>query len=236
MLKMFGVAKTYTTDTIQTQALQSFNLEIEQGEFISIVGPSGSGKTTFLNILGLLEPPCKGQYQLDGKSILSLSDRQKSRLRNAKIGFIFQSFNLIPELSVYDNVEVPLRYRSLCAKERKSRVMVMLEKVGLTSRAHHKPHQLSGGQQQRAAIARALVGEPAIVLADEPTGNLDSSKAQEIMSLLESFNNQGTTVLMVTHDPNLAMRAKRTIEIRDGILKERSGKHYAARWRTEAIG
>ncbi|OCQ20035.1 ABC transporter ATP-binding protein [Pseudoalteromonas luteoviolacea] len=235
MLKMSGVAKAYTTDTIQTQALQPFDLDVEQGEFIAVVGPSGSGKTTFLNILGLLEDPCEGQYYLDGEAVLQLKDRQKSRLRNSKIGIIFQSFNLLPELSVYDNVEVPLRYRSLSAKERKNRVMTVLDKVGLTSRAHHKPHQLSGGQQQRAAIARALVGEPTIVLADEPTGNLDSSKAEEIMSLLQSFNSHGTTILMVTHDPILAMRAKRTIEIRDGVLKERSGKHYAARWRTEAI-
>ncbi|MCF2856437.1 ABC transporter ATP-binding protein [Pseudoalteromonas sp. SMS1] len=234
MLSMSEVVKSYTTDTIHTQALQPFNLDIQQGDFISVVGPSGAGKTTFLNIIGLLEVPCYGRYLLDGESVLAFSDKQKARLRNTKIGYIFQSFNLIPELNIYDNVEVPLRYRKLSAKLRKHRVLCALEAVGLASRADHKPHQLSGGQQQRAAIARAIVGNPSILLADEPTGNLDSTKSEEIMSILMALNRQGMTLLMVTHDPTLAMRAQRTIEIRDGILKERSVKHYAARWRTES--
>ncbi|TQF71817.1 ABC transporter ATP-binding protein [Pseudoalteromonas luteoviolacea] len=235
MLKMSEVVKSYATDTIQTQALQPFNLEIQQGEFISVVGPSGAGKTTFLNILGLLEEPCRGHYLLDGEPVLTFSDSRKAKLRNTKIGFIFQSFNLIPELSVYGNVELPLRYRRLPANTRKHRVLKTLKAVGLINRANHKPYQLSGGQQQRAAIARALVGEPSILLADEPTGNLDSVKSEEIMSLLLDINRQGTTLLMVTHDPVLALKAQRTIEIRDGILKERCARHYAARWRVESL-
>ncbi|KZW99084.1 ABC transporter ATP-binding protein [Pseudoalteromonas luteoviolacea] len=220
MLKMSNVAKIYVTDTVKTQALQPFNLEIEAGEFVSVVGPSGSGKTTFLNITGLLEGYTEGSYYLNNQDVTNLSDTQKSRLRNEQVGFIFQSFNLIPELNVFDNVEMPLRYRSFSAKERKQRVVDALTKVGLASRQAHYPQQLSGGQQQRVAIARALAGSPSFLLADEPTGNLDSNMADGIMSLLKDINASGTSILMVTHDLEQAHQADRIIEIKDGVLTE----------------
>ncbi|KZN50252.1 ABC transporter ATP-binding protein [Pseudoalteromonas luteoviolacea] len=220
MLKMRGVAKSFITDTIKTQALQPFDLEIKQGEFVAVVGPSGSGKTTFLNIAGLLEEHSEGQYFLDEKETTGLSDKQKSSLRNQKIGFIFQSFNLIPELNLFDNVEMPLRYRDFNAKERSERVLNALEQVGLAGRKSHYPQQLSGGQQQRVAIARALAGSPSFLLADEPTGNLDSKMADGIMSLLKDINKQGTSILMVTHDMEQAQQAGRIVEIRDGHLSE----------------
>ncbi|KZN58802.1 ABC transporter ATP-binding protein [Pseudoalteromonas luteoviolacea] len=220
MLKMSNVAKIYVTDTVKTQALQPFNLEIEAGEFVSVVGPSGSGKTTFLNITGLLEGYTEGSYYLNNQDVTNLSDTQKSRLRNEQVGFIFQSFNLIPELNVFDNVEMPLRYRSFSAKERKQRVVDALTKVGLASRQAHYPQQLSGGQQQRVAIARALTGSPSFLLADEPTGNLDSNMADGIMSLLKDINASGTSILMVTHDLEQAHQADRIIEIKDGVLTE----------------
>ncbi|MCF6438184.1 ABC transporter ATP-binding protein [Pseudoalteromonas luteoviolacea] len=220
MLKMRGVAKSFITDTIKTQALQPFDLEIKQGEFVAVVGPSGSGKTTFLNIAGLLEEHSEGQYFLDEKETTGLSDKQKSSLRNQKIGFIFQSFNLIPELNLFDNVEMPLRYRDFNAKERSERVLNALEQVGLAGRKFHYPQQLSGGQQQRVAIARALAGSPSFLLADEPTGNLDSKMADGIMSLLKDINKQGTSILMVTHDMEQAQQAGRIVEIRDGHLSE----------------
>ncbi|KZN36731.1 phosphonate ABC transporter ATP-binding protein [Pseudoalteromonas luteoviolacea S2607] len=220
MLKMRGVAKSFITNTVKTQALQPFNLDIEQGDFVSVVGPSGSGKTTFLNIAGLLEDYSEGQYYLDGRDVTGLSDSHKSSLRNQKIGFVFQSFNLIPELNLYDNVEMPLRYRHFNSKERKQRVHEALEKVGLAGRKSHYPQQLSGGQQQRVAIARALAGSPSFLLADEPTGNLDSKMAGGIMSLLKDINKQGTSILMVTHDMEQAKQASRIVEIRDGYLAE----------------
>lgn len=220
MLKMRGVAKSFVTDTVKTQALQPFDLDIEQGEFVAVVGPSGSGKTTFLNIAGLLEEYSEGQYFLDDKDTTGLSDKHKSALRNQKIGFIFQSFNLIPELNLFDNVEMPLRYRDYSAKERTERVLNALEKVGLAGRKSHYPQQLSGGQQQRVAIARALAGSPSFLLADEPTGNLDSKMADGIMSLLRDINQQGTSILMVTHDMDQAKQAGRIVEIRDGHLSE----------------
>ncbi|TMP37650.1 ABC transporter ATP-binding protein [Pseudoalteromonas rubra] len=227
MLKMSKLAKAYYTDTVKTQALQPFDLEVKQGEFVAVIGPSGSGKTTFLNIAGLLEDYCEGQYTLDGKDVTGLSDKQKSRLRNEKIGFIFQGFNLIPELNLFDNVEMPLRYRSFSASERKQRVMDALQQVGLASRKDHYPQQLSGGQQQRVAIARALAGSPAFLLADEPTGNLDSKMADGIMSLLKDINAKGTSILMVTHDTEQASQAQRIIEIRDGVLSERHAPEQA---------
>ncbi|MCF2856433.1 ABC transporter ATP-binding protein [Pseudoalteromonas sp. SMS1] len=220
MLKMRGVAKSFVTKTVETQALQPFDLDISQGEFVAIVGPSGSGKTTFLNIAGLLEAHSEGQYYLDGKDITGLSDRSKSSLRNQKIGFIFQSFNLIPELNLFDNIEMPLRYRTFSRKVRAQRVMEALEKVGLAGRKSHYPQQLSGGQQQRVAIARALAGSPSFLLADEPTGNLDSKMADGIMALLKDINQQGTSILMVTHDMDQARQAGRVVEIRDGYLTE----------------
>ncbi|WKD49083.1 ABC transporter ATP-binding protein [Microbulbifer spongiae] len=216
MLKMHNIRKSFRTDTIETHALRDFSLQVKEGEFVSVTGPSGSGKTTFLNIAGLLETPTGGQYLLDGEDVSNLNDRQRSRLRNEKIGFIFQGFNLIPDLNLFDNIDVPLRYRGFTAKERRKRIEKVLEQVGLSARARHLPAQLSGGQQQRIAIARALAGEPRFLLADEPTGNLDSLMARQVMELLEFINEWGTTIVMVTHDPDLARRAHRNIQIVDG--------------------
>jgi len=220
MLKMVNVSKIYRTELIETHALREVNLEIHEGEFVSVTGPSGSGKTTFLNLTGLLERFEKGEYFLDGQNVQGLKDRQLSKIRNEKIGFVFQSFNLIPDLPIFDNVDVPLRYRGFDAKERRSRIENALATVGLTSRHKHLPTQLSGGQQQRVAIARALAGEPRILLADEPTGNLDSIMARQVMDLLHEINSKGTTIIMVTHDPELASRAQRNIQIFDGVVSE----------------
>jgi len=220
MLSMTDISKVYRTDTVETHALRDFSLTVNEGEFVSVTGPSGSGKTTFLNIAGLLEEASGGAYELDGRDVAGLSDNERSRLRNEKIGFIFQSFNLIPELDVFDNVDVPLRYRGFDARERKRRIDHVLDIVGLGSRPKHLPSQLSGGQQQRVAIARALAGEPRFLLADEPTGNLDSQMADSVMELLESINEQGTTIIMVTHEPALAARAKRNIHVRDGQVSD----------------
>jgi putative ABC transport system ATP-binding protein len=216
MLIMNDIAKVYRTDTVETHALRQFSLRVGEGEFVSVTGPSGSGKTTFLNIAGLLEEYSSGTYELDGKDVSGLNDSERSRLRNEKIGFIFQSFNLIPELDVFDNVDVPLRYRGFDSAERKKRIDRVLDVVGLGSRPKHLPSQLSGGQQQRVAIARALAGEPRFLLADEPTGNLDSNMAESVMDLLTEINDQGTTIIMVTHEPSLAERAQRNIHVRDG--------------------
>ncbi len=216
MLSMKDISKIYRTDTVETHALRKFSLAVEEGEFVSVTGPSGSGKTTFLNIAGLLEEATGGAYELDGRDVAGLGDAERSKLRNEKIGFIFQSFNLIPELDVFDNVDVPLRYRGFDAAERKKRIDRVLDIVGLASRNKHLPSQLSGGQQQRVAIARALAGEPRFLLADEPTGNLDSQMADSVMELLTEINQQGTTIIMVTHEPSLAARAHREIHVRDG--------------------
>ena len=220
MLKMEGVSKIYRTELIETHALREVNLVINEGEFVSVTGPSGSGKTTFLNLTGLLESFEQGEYYLDGQNVRGLNDKQLSGIRNEKIGFVFQSFNLIPDLPVFDNVDVPLRYRGLNAKERRTRIEQALATVGLTSRSKHLPTQLSGGQQQRVAIARALAGEPKILLADEPTGNLDSIMARQVMDLLQEINANGTTIIMVTHDPELASRAQRNIQLFDGRVSE----------------
>lgn len=220
MLQMANVAKIYRTDVIETHALRDFSLSVAAGEFVAVTGPSGSGKTTFLNIAGLLEGFEQGRYQLDGIDVHQLGDRDRARLRNEKLGFIFQGFNLIPDLDVADNIEVPLRYRGFSRSERKRRVNAALERVGLVARAQHLPSQLSGGQQQRVAIARALAGEPALLLADEPTGNLDSLMARQVMELLEGINAAGTTIIMVTHDGELARRAARNIQIVDGQIAD----------------
>jgi putative ABC transport system ATP-binding protein len=216
MIRMKALTKIYRTGALAMEALRDLTLHVKRGEFVSIMGPSGSGKTTFLNIAGLLDSFDGGEFTLDGQDVHRLSDDAASCLRNQKIGFIFQSFNLIPDLDVYDNVDVPLRYRRLPFRERRERIDKVLATVGLTARRHHLPSQLSGGQQQRVAIARALVGEPALLLADEPTGNLDSVMARQIMDLLLSINDQGTTIVMVTHANELAARAQRKLHILDG--------------------
>jgi putative ABC transport system ATP-binding protein len=229
MLSMQNISKIYRTESVETHALRDFSLTIEEGEFVSVSGPSGSGKTTFLNIAGLLEEFTSGVFELDGKDVTKLNDNQRSQLRNQKIGFIFQSFNLIPELDVFDNVDVPLRYRGFATAERKRRIEHVLDMVGLGSRQKHLPSQLSGGQQQRVAIARALAGELRFLLADEPTGNLDSEMAESVMELLEEINRQGTTIIMVTHDPSLALSAQRNIYVRDGrISSSETGLQLAA--------
>jgi putative ABC transport system ATP-binding protein len=216
MLKMTGLSKAYRTEVVETYALREFDLEVAQGEFVAVTGPSGSGKTTFLTIAGLLEAPTAGRYELDGVDVSALGDDERSRIRNRKIGFIFQGFNLIADLNVFDNVDVPLRYRGMKADERRRRVRAALERVGLASREKHYPAELSGGQQQRVAIARALAGEPRLLLADEPTGNLDSQMARGVMDLLEELNRDGATIVMVTHDPQLAARAQRNVHVIDG--------------------
>ena len=216
MIKMNNISKVFRTRLIETHALREIDITIKEGEFVSVTGPSGSGKTTFLNLAGLLENHTSGDYFLDGINVNGLSDNDLSEIRNEKIGFIFQSFNLLAEISVFDNVDVPLRYRGFSRAERRKRIEEALETVGLSSRADHYPTQLSGGQQQRVAIARAIAGKPRLLLADEPTGNLDSVMARQVMNLLESINNNGTTIIMVTHDSALAARAHREIQIFDG--------------------
>jgi len=216
MLQMSHIQKVYRTELIETHALRELTLSVEPGEFVALTGPSGSGKTTFLNIAGLLESFENGSYVLDGKDVSCLNDNERSIYRNQKIGFIFQSFNLIPDLNLFDNVDVPLRYRGMAASERKQRIENALEIVGLASRMKHIPAQLSGGQQQRVAIARALAGDPRLLLADEPTGNLDTAMAHQVMDLLEQIHADGTTIVMVTHDPDLANRAERNIHLIDG--------------------
>src|SRR3954471_6610512 len=216
MLQMTHIRKIYRTVSIETHALEDLSLSVKAGEFVSVTGPSGSGKTTFLNVAGLLDTFDSGSYILDGKDVSRLSDREMSQIRNRTIGFVFQSFNLIPDLNVFDNVDVPLRYRGLAASDRKQRIEKALEMVGLSARLKHLPSQLSGGQQQRVAIARVLAGEPKLILADEPTGNLDSAMAREIMDLLDNINKEGTTIVMVTHSPECAARASREIHLLDG--------------------
>jgi len=232
MLKMHDISKIYRTDLIETHALRNFSLEVAAGEFVAVMGPSGSGKTTFLNVAGLLETFEAGRYELDGGDVSRLSDDARSRLRNEKIGFIFQSFNLIPDLNIFDNVDVPLRYRGMRSAERRERITSALELVGLGSRSKHMPAQLSGGQQQRAAIARAIAGEPGLILADEPTGNLDSLMARQVMDLLEQINELGTTIVLVTHDAELARRAHRNIHVVDGQISD--FKVYESRLATQA--
>ena len=220
MLEMRNLSKVYRTHLVETHALRDFNLTVGEGEFVAVTGPSGSGKTTFLNIAGLLEEFSGGEFHIDGVDVRGLSDDARSRLRNEKIGFIFQGFNLIPDLNLYDNVDVPLRYRGFNAAERRRRIEQALTRVGLGSRMKHYPAELSGGQQQRVAIARALAGEPRLLLADEPTGNLDSLMARGVMELLEEINAHGTTIVMVTHDPELAARAQRNVHIIDGQVTD----------------
>ncbi|SFF67175.1 putative ABC transport system ATP-binding protein [Duganella sp. CF458] len=220
MLRMNNLSKVYRTHMIETHALRGFEIDVKPGEFVTVTGPSGSGKTSFLNIAGLLEDFTSGDYVLDGINVKGMDDNARSRLRNEKLGFIFQGFNLIPDLSLFDNVDVPLRYRGFNAAERKERIEDALAKVGLASRMRHYPAELSGGQQQRVAIARALAGSPKLLLADEPTGNLDTQMARGVMELLEEINAEGTTILMVTHDPELAQRTQRNVHIIDGQVSD----------------
>jgi len=216
MLNMTQLSKSFRTEVVETYALRDFSIQVREGEFVAVTGPSGSGKTTFLNIAGLLETPTGGRYELDGEDVGRLDDNGRSRIRNEKIGFIFQAFNLIPDLNVFYNVDVPLRYRKMGGAERKKRISEALERVGLSARMRHYPAELSGGQQQRVAIARALAGSPRLLLADEPTGNLDTQMARAVMQLLEDIHRDGATIVMVTHDPELAARAQRNVHVIDG--------------------
>ena len=230
MLKMAKIGKVYRTGLVETAAIEDLTLDVARGDFVSLMGPSGSGKTTFLNIAGLLDTYDRGRYLLDGVDVGGLNDDQQSRLRNERIGFIFQSFNLIPDLDVYDNVEVPLRYRRLPMGERRDRVEEVLVQMGLTARMRHLPSQLSGGQQQRVAIARALVGQPQLLLADEPTGNLDTIASRQVLDLLEKINaERQTTIVIVTHDPTLAARARRKLHVLDGrLIDPQAAREHAA--------
>jgi putative ABC transport system ATP-binding protein len=218
MIEMQNLSKVFRTDLVETHALRSISLSIDAGEFVAVMGPSGAGKTTFLNVAGLLEDFTAGSYCLDGEDVTRLSDDQRSRVRNQKLGFVFQSFNLISDLNIYENVDAPLHYRRMPAPERHRRISDVLERVGLSARAKHFPAQLSGGQQQRAAIARALAGSPSVILADEPTGNLDSEMSRQVMELLRQVNTERTTVIMVTHNPELVAQTTRCIRITDGDL------------------
>src|SRR5215472_13761729 len=216
MLKMTRLSKIYRTEVVETYALRDFSIDVQEGEFVAVTGPSGSGKTTFLTIAGLLEEFSSGEYRLDGVDVRGLNDYRRSRLRNEKIGFIFQSFNFIGDLNVQENIEVPLRYRGLGGADRQRAVKEALERVGLSARARHYPSELSGGQQQRVAIARALAGRPRVLLADEPTGNLDTQMARGVMELIEELHRDGATIVMVTHDPELSARAQREVHVVDG--------------------
>ncbi len=218
IIRLEGIKKVFLTDEIETHALSGIHLEIAQGEYVSIAGPSGCGKSTLLAILGLLDTPSEGTYLLNQQQVANLDHTQRARIRNREIGFIFQSFNLIGDLTVFENVELPLTYRGLSAAERKERAMEALEKVGMGHRLRHYPSQLSGGQQQRVAVARALGGKPCILLADEPTGNLDSKNGDAVMDLLRQLHRDGATICMVTHDPRFARHADRQIQLFDGRI------------------
>ncbi len=220
LIHLEGIKKVFYTDEVETHALSEVHLEIKRGEYVAIAGPSGCGKTTLLSLLGLLDTPSGGEYWLDGKPVAQLSPSERARIRNREIGFIFQAFNLIGDLTVYENVELPLTYRGMAAADRKQRVMAALEKVGMSHRVNHYPSQLSGGQQQRVAVARAVAGEPLILLADEPTGNLDSTNGEAVMELLQALHRGGATICMVTHDARYARHADRTIHLFDGRVVE----------------
>jgi putative ABC transport system ATP-binding protein len=222
LIKLDAVRKVFYTDEVETHALDNINLEIGKGEYVSIAGPSGCGKSTLLSILGLLDTPTDGKYVLNDRPATQLSLSERARVRNREVGFIFQSFNLIGDLTVYENVELPLTYRGMRSAERKTRVTAALERVGMAHRAKHLPSQLSGGQQQRVAVARAVAGEPLMLLADEPTGNLDSRSGEAVMDLLRELHKAGATICMVTHDPRYARHADRSIHLFDGrVVEER---------------
>ena len=216
LIKMEGVKKVFLTDEVETHALEEIHLEIQRGQYVSIAGPSGCGKSTLLSILGLLDSPTDGTYLLNGQPVANLTASERTRIRNREIGFIFQAFNLIGDLTVYENVELPLTYRGTGSAERKQKVEHALQRVGMAHRMRHYPSQLSGGQQQRVAVARALVGDPLILMADEPTGNLDSRNGEAVMELLQKLHADGATICMVTHDPRFAKHAQREIHLFDG--------------------
>jgi putative ABC transport system ATP-binding protein len=224
LIRLDSVSKVFVTDEVETHALQSIHFDVKKGEYLSISGPSGCGKSTLLAILGLLDTPTDGTYYLNGKSVTGLKLSERARIRNREIGFIFQAFNLIGDLTVYENVELPLTYRGMPSAERKRRVQEALERVGMSHRMKHYPSQLSGGQQQRVAVARALSGDPLILLADEPTGNLDSANGEAVMNLLRELHQAGSTICMVTHDPRYAEFADRTVRLFDGRIVEESSE------------
>jgi putative ABC transport system ATP-binding protein len=223
LIQLQGIRKIFFTDEVETHALADVHLEIREGEYVAINGPSGCGKTTLLSILGLLDTPSDGTYLLEDQPVAKLSPAERARIRNRRIGFVFQAFNLIGDLTVAENVELPLTYRGMSGAERTNRVQQALEKVGMVHRARHYPAQLSGGQQQRVAVARAVVGDPAILLADEPTGNLDSTNGEAVMELLRSLHRGGATVCMVTHDPRYARHADRSVQLFDGRVVDEQG-------------
>ena len=226
LIRLDGITKIFYTDEVETHALAGIHLEVQPGEYVAIAGPSGCGKTTLLSLLGLLDTPTQGEYLLDAQPVAQLTASQRARVRNRQIGFIFQAFNLIGDLTVYENVELPLTYRGMKAAERKQRAEAALERVGMAHRAKHLPSQLSGGQQQRVAVARAVAGEPLILLADEPTGNLDSRSGEAVMDLLRELHKGGATICMVTHDPRYAAHADRSIHLFDGrVVEERRGEN-----------
>ncbi|RKD23624.1 putative ABC transport system ATP-binding protein [Caminicella sporogenes DSM 14501] len=220
MIKIENLWKIYGNDKIKVEALKGISLEVEKGEFVAIMGPSGSGKSTFMNILGCLDRPTRGSFILDNVEVEKLKDTDLAVIRNKKLGFVFQSFNLLPRISAFKNVELPMIYANVPLKERSKRAIAALEKVGLKDRIHHKPNELSGGQRQRVAIARALVNNPSVILADEPTGNLDSKSSEEIMDIFKSLNDEGVTIVLVTHEIEVAKKAKRIITFRDGEIIE----------------
>lgn len=218
MIDLRNITKVYNMGTIQVQVLRGISLFVKEGDFISIMGPSGSGKSTLMNIIGCLDVPTTGEYYLDGREISTYNEKQLSKIRNEKIGFVFQKFNLLSKLTAYENVELPLIYRGMDSRERKTRTLEALEKVGLTDRMTHNPTELSGGQQQRVAIARALAGAPPIILADEPTGNLDSKSGRDVMNIIKQLSDEGKTIVLITHDSEIAAFAHKTLVIRDGML------------------
>ncbi len=229
LIHLTGIKKVFYTDEVETHALQDVHFQVAPGEYVAISGPSGCGKTTLLSLLGLLDTPSEGEYMLANEPVAKLSAAERARIRNRQIGFIFQAFNLIGDLTVYENVELPLTYRGLSASERKRRVSEALEKVGMTHRMKHYPAQLSGGQQQRVAVARAVAGDPLILLADEPTGNLDSVNGEAVMELLRELHRGGATICMVTHDPRYSAHADREIHLFDGrVVEERTGQRVGA--------
>lgn len=219
IISMRNLGKTYKNGHIEVEALKGANIDIDKEEFVAIMGPSGSGKSTLMNIIGCLDRSTKGEYWLDGVNISSLSEGELAKIRNLKIGFVFQSFNLLPRITALQNVELPMIYAGVGSKERRRKATAALERVGLGPRMHHKPNEMSGGQKQRVAIARALVNSPALILADEPTGNLDSTSSEEIMAVFQDLNREGVTIVLVTHEPDIAEHTKRVLRFRDGFLK-----------------